>query len=155
MTPPPLDRWIDAVLLLWMSLVQGVATTLGMWLRVGTRDWHTQSDVSALPQAKSDIHIKKDDTTHGVILGPVPRISVGPSKGLAADPLETHNQDSRHKAEKDSAGVAPMRANPIPVIPDARAACEPEPRGDKHIRDTQLLGSRSRVPRVGNDTAGV
>jgi hypothetical protein len=58
--PPPLDRWIDAVLLLWVRLVQGVATTLGMWRRVEQRDWHTQSDVSALPQAKSDIQLRND-----------------------------------------------------------------------------------------------
>jgi hypothetical protein len=59
-TPPPLDRWIDAVLMLFVELVQGVATTLGMWRRVEQRDWHTQSDISALPQAKDDIHLRND-----------------------------------------------------------------------------------------------
>jgi hypothetical protein len=61
-TPPPLDRWIDAVLMLFVELVQGVATTLEMWRRIGRRDWHTQSDVSALPQAKSDIQLRNDTT---------------------------------------------------------------------------------------------
>jgi hypothetical protein len=60
--PPPLDRWVDAVLLACVRLVQGVATTLGMWWRIGRRDWHTQSDVSTLPQAKSDIQFQKDTT---------------------------------------------------------------------------------------------
>jgi hypothetical protein len=59
-TPPPLYRWIDAVLMLFVELVHGVATTLGMWRRVEQRDWHTQSGVSALPQAKSDIHLRND-----------------------------------------------------------------------------------------------
>jgi hypothetical protein len=58
--PPPLDRWIDAVLLLCVRLVHGVATTLGMWRRVEQRDWHTQSGSSALPQAKSDIQLRND-----------------------------------------------------------------------------------------------
>jgi hypothetical protein len=51
---------MDAVLLLCMSLVHGVATTLGMWRRVEQRDWHTQSDASALPQAKDDIQLRND-----------------------------------------------------------------------------------------------
>jgi hypothetical protein len=59
-TPPPLHRLMEAVLLLWMSLVHGVATTLGMWRSVEQRDWHTQSDVSALPQAKDDIQLRND-----------------------------------------------------------------------------------------------
>jgi hypothetical protein len=60
--PPPLDRWIDAVLLLWVRLVQGVATTLGMWRKAGARDWHVRSGSTALPQAKSDIQLQKDTT---------------------------------------------------------------------------------------------
>jgi hypothetical protein len=81
-TPPPLQHWLHAVLMLFVELVHGVATTLGMWRRIGRRDWHTQSGVSALPQAKSDIHLKKEaNTTHGVILGPVPRISVARFRG--------------------------------------------------------------------------
>jgi hypothetical protein len=59
-TPPPLDRWIDAVLMLFAELVQGVATTLGMWRRIGRRDWHTQSGSPTLPQAKSDIQLRND-----------------------------------------------------------------------------------------------
>jgi hypothetical protein len=113
-TPPPLQRWLNAVLMLFIELVHGVATTLGMWRRVGTRDWHTQSDASALPQAKSDIHLTKDNSTHGVILGLVPRISVGPSRGLSIDPLETTNRDSRHRAENDTALVAATRTEAFP-----------------------------------------
>ena len=113
-TPPPLDRWIEAVLLLCVRLVHGVVTTLGMWWRVGRRDWHTSSDGSALPQAKSDNHLQKDTSTHGVILGLVPRISVGTSRGLSIDPLETHNRDSRDKPENDTAVVAATRTEALP-----------------------------------------
>jgi hypothetical protein len=109
-TPPPLDRWIDAVLMLFVSLVQGAVTTLQMWLKIRPRDWHTQSETSALPRATSGMSSQGPNTTHGVILGLVPRISVGIPRGLAVIPHETHNRDSRHKAENDTAPVAATRS---------------------------------------------
>jgi hypothetical protein len=112
--PPPLHRWMHAVLLLCVRLVHGVATTLGMWRKAGARDWHTRSRCTALPQAKSDIHLKEANTTHGVILGLVPRISVGTSRGLSTIPLETKNRDSRHKAENDTVVVAATRTRTPP-----------------------------------------
>jgi hypothetical protein len=83
--PPPLDRWIDAVLLLWVRLVQGVATTLGMWRRVEPRDWHTQSDISALPQAKSDIQLRNDTAVVAAAHAnaPPPNGGGAPSAGFA------------------------------------------------------------------------
>jgi hypothetical protein len=104
--PPPLDHWIDAVLLLCVRLVHGVATTLGMIFKRTRRDWHTADAGEDLPQAKSDIHLKESNSTHGVILGLVPRISVGTPRGLSVAPLEIRNQDSRHKAENDTVVVA-------------------------------------------------
>ena len=89
---------MDAVLMLLVSLVQGVRTTLGMWLKIRPRDWHAQSGPSALPQAKSGIHLQESHHPHGVILALVPRISVGPSRGLSIDPLET--APSRMEADK-------------------------------------------------------
>jgi hypothetical protein len=59
-TPPPLDRWIDAVLMLFAELVQGVATTLGMIFNRTRRDWHTADAREDLPQAKSDIQLRDD-----------------------------------------------------------------------------------------------
>jgi hypothetical protein len=105
-TPPPLQHWLHAVLMLFVELVQGVATTLGMIFNRNHRDWHTADACEDLPQAKSDIQLRKDHTTHGVILGLVPRISVGSARGLSTIPLETHNRDSRHKPENDSCDVA-------------------------------------------------
>ena len=51
---------MQAVLLLCVSLVQGVVATLGMWRSVGKRDWHTQSGSPTLPQAKDDIQLGND-----------------------------------------------------------------------------------------------
>jgi hypothetical protein len=59
-TPPPLQHWLHAVLMLFVELVHGVATTLGMWRRIGRRDWHTQSGSPTLPQAKYDIQLRDD-----------------------------------------------------------------------------------------------
>jgi hypothetical protein len=86
---------LNAVLLLCASLVHRVRATFGMWLSGRQRDWHTLSAASALPQTKPDIHLQKDDATHGVILGLVPGISVGPTQGLAKIPREIINRDSR------------------------------------------------------------
>ena len=94
-TPPPLQHWLNAVLLLCVSLVQGVAMTLGMIFNRIHRDWHTTDAYAGLPQAKSGIQLQEPTHTHGVIPGPVPGISAGPSRGLSNDPLETDNQDSR------------------------------------------------------------
>jgi hypothetical protein len=68
-TPPPLQHWLHAVLVLFVELVQGVATTLGMRRRIGRRDWHTQSDVSALPQAKDDTQLR--ETNPAATSGPI------------------------------------------------------------------------------------
>lgn len=73
---------MDAVLMLFVSLAQGVRTTLGIWRRIGKRDWHMQSDTSALPQATSGIPSQEPNTTRGYILGRLPGISAGAPKGL-------------------------------------------------------------------------
>jgi len=100
---------LGAVLMLCVRLVQGVATTLGMIFKRRSRDWHTEDAHKVLPQATSGISSQGPNSTHGVIFGPVPRISVCPTRGLAVDPLETLNQVPRHNAERDSVDVAPGR----------------------------------------------
>ncbi len=127
--PPPLDRWIDAVLMLFAELVQGVATTLRMWLRIRRRDWHTQSDTSALPQAKSGIQFQETNHIHGVVLGLASRISVGSARGLNIDPREAINQDSRVKPDNDSATVAATRTSPPPPNGGGAARAEPATSG--------------------------
>ena len=46
--------------MLFVSLVQGVATTFGMRFNRQTRDWHTDATREALPQTKPDIHIEEE-----------------------------------------------------------------------------------------------
>ena len=95
-TPPPLDRWIDAVLMLFVSLVQGVATTFGMGRWIRARDWHTHSDSSALPQTKPDIHIK--EATHSIESGSgmAQASPLEHAKGQANTPSEAHTRESRN-----------------------------------------------------------
>jgi hypothetical protein len=145
-TPPPLDRWIEAVLMRCMSLVQGAATTLGMWLSIRRRDWHTQSETSALPQATPGTDLQERTYTHGVILGLVPRISVGPTRGLAVDPHETDNRDYRHKAENDSVDAAPyrMEADKVRVPGEGRGPV---------LRAAQTTTHRSALTRAGQTPA--
>ena len=170
MTPPPLDRWIEAVLMLLVSLAQGVAATFGMRRCGGERDWHTRSDATVLPQTKPGSRLETTTPNHAVILGLVPRIPVGSTRGQANAPLETPNRDSRHKAENDTVGVEALeqeagllarvpreggdpvsaqRALPTstrtPVLPaEARQREELEPRGHTHLRQPPLAsGSRA------------
>ena len=95
-TPPPLDRWIDAVLMLFVSLVQGVATTFGMRFNRQPRDWHTGEAREALPQTKPDIHIK-EATPSTESRAALRRTSlVANPKGLANAPSEARTRKSRN-----------------------------------------------------------
>jgi hypothetical protein len=61
--PPPLQHWLNAVLLLCVRLVHGVAATLGMIFKRNDRDWHTADACEDLPRAKYDIQLKKESNT--------------------------------------------------------------------------------------------
>ena len=168
-TPPPLDRWIDAVLMLFASLVQGVVATFGMRRWIGQRDWHAQSGSSALPQTKPDIQ-SQDPTTPTESCSALCRASLlANPRGLANTPLETLNRDSRDKPENDpvdaealeagkarvpGAGRDPAGAQralptrtPTPVIPaEARHREELEPRSHAHKHQhVRPLASGSRL----------
>ena len=150
-TPPPLHRWMEAVLLLCVSLVQGVATTFGMRFNRRTRDWHMDQTDEALPQTTSDIHLQKDDTSNGVILGPVPRISVRPTRGLANTPHEASNQDARHKPEHDVPNAA-TRTSPPPPNGGGAARTPVATRairwGTARTQRTDSRGRRQTVPHL-------
>ena len=111
--PPLIQLWLEAVLCAFVSLVQGARTTLGMIFKCNHRDWHTADAHEDLPQATSGIQLQDNNPTHGVILGLVPRISVGTPRGLSIDPREAINQDSRVKPENDSVDVAPTQATSV------------------------------------------
>ena len=123
--PPLIQLLLEAVLCVFVSLVQGAATTLGMIFKRTSRDWHTAIAHEDLPQATSGIQFQDNNHTHGVILGLVPRIPVGTPWGLSIDPHEAINQDARHKAERDSADVAATRTSAPP--PNGGGAPRTEP----------------------------
>ncbi len=164
--PPLIQLWLEAVLCAFVSLVQGARTTLGMIFKCNHRDWHTADAHEDLPQATSGIQLQDNNPTHGVILGLVPRISVGTPRGLSIDPREAINQDSRVKPENNSVDVAPSRFTP--VIPGEGATCLPKPEGRREKRrrpGTQgrqaqastraAPGFRLALTRVRNDTVHV
>jgi len=117
-TPPPLDRWIDVVLMLCVSLAQGVATTLGRILSRTSRDWHTAAAHEDLPQARSGNQSQGARTANGIILRLVPSPPLGASRGARIDPFEIQT----HR----------------PVIPDARAATGFSPALKRVGNDTDL-----------------
>ena len=95
-TPQPLDRWIDAVLMLFVSLVQGVATTFGMRFNRQPRDWHTDTTREALPQTKPDIHIEEEDLLPQSRAALCRTSLLDHPKGQANAPSESHNGKSRN-----------------------------------------------------------
>jgi len=95
-TPPPLDRWIDAVLMLFVSLVQGVATTFGMRFNRQPCDWHTDTTREALPQTKPDIHIEEEDLLPQSRAALCRTSLLDHPKGQANAPSESHNGKSRN-----------------------------------------------------------
>src|SRR5690242_6927245 len=61
-TPPPLHRWMEAVLLLCASLVQGAVSTLGMIRTCFSHDWHVSEASVVLPQATNGIYLKEQSS---------------------------------------------------------------------------------------------
>ena len=104
-SPSPLQHWLNATLCVLAELVHSVAAMLGMRNRRQARECDTIQMPEALPQATHDTQLQEANSTHGVILGPVPRISVGPTRGLAIIPREAINQDARHKSGHDTVDV--------------------------------------------------
>lgn len=62
-SPPIIQLFLEAVLRVFVSLVQGARTTLQMWWRKGQRDWDRRSETSALPMATSGIHLQERNHT--------------------------------------------------------------------------------------------
>ena len=59
-TPPPLHRWMHAVLMLFAELVSHAVSTLQMVLVRRTRECHTQAAPEVLPRATSGLHQETD-----------------------------------------------------------------------------------------------
>jgi hypothetical protein len=143
-TPPPLDRWIDAVLMLFVSLVQGLATTFGMGTWIRARDWHTHSDSSALPQTKPDIHIKEEDLLpqSRTALRQAPLLDH--AKGQAIAPSEDHTRKSRNF------GTEPLEACEARVPGKGRGPAS-TPRALLQCTVIAVIPSGARPARIRND----
>jgi hypothetical protein len=97
---------LGAVLMLRVSLVQGARTTLGMICNRSLRDWRTVTASEVLPQARSGKQSQESNTTHGVILGLVPTISVGPRPRMTSLMLRhPPNGSDLLRTRVDSPGV--------------------------------------------------
>ncbi len=115
---PLIQPLLEAVLCVVMSLVQGVVATFGMRRWIGQRDWHAQSGTQALPQTKPDIQ-SQDPTTPTESLSALCRESLlANPRGLANDPLETLNRDSRDRPENDTVDVEALEAGKARVPGD-------------------------------------
>jgi len=123
---PLIQPLLEAVLCVVMSLVQGVAATFGMRRWIGQRDWHAQSGTQALPQTKPDIQ-SQDPTTPTESRSALCRESLlEHPKGLASDPLETLNRDSRDalRLPENDTGEVEAPAGALEACPLARAPGE-------------------------------
>ena len=118
-TPPPLHRWMHAVLMLVVCLVQGVGATFRMRFNRRPHDWHMGAAQEALPQTKPDIHLKDPATPTESCSGLSRASLLANPKGLANDPLETRNQDSRDKPENDPVDTEALEAGPLARVPGA------------------------------------
>ena len=142
---------LTALLCVIAELVRSVAVMLGMRNRRQVRVCDTIQMPEALPQATHDTH-QEANSTHGVILGLVPRISVGPTQGLANTPREAINQDARHKAEHDTVDVAQAADAGPPGSRPARAATQ-RPLCAPHAPPAHLPGRSPAVPHPGTTPA--
>jgi len=140
--PPPIQLSLEAVLCVFVSLLQGARTTLRMPFNRSHRDWDRESAHEDRPQATSGNHLPESSPSHRVILGLVPRIPVGPSRGHGIDPLETHNRDFWRNAENDPVDVARSRMEADLLVRVPRAG------GGPVLREAQTRAHRSALTRA-------
>ena len=137
-SPPPLHRLMEAVLLLCVSLVQGVRSTLRMIIAYVHRDWHTTDASEALPQETSG------NLKTGTALFP-PSVR---STGGGGSP--------RLRGETEGAATSARSSSPsfrsLSFRAKAHRAEDPELRSYTSQRHTQLLDSGSRASRVSGMT---
>ena len=87
-TPPPLHRWMHAVLMLFAELVSHAVSTLQMVLVRRTRECHTQAAPEDLPRATSGLHQEADQAA-----------STGLSTGSGLQPASPAKARVRNGAE--------------------------------------------------------
>jgi hypothetical protein len=112
-TPPLIQLLLEAALCAFVSLVQGVAATLGMIFNRTHRDWHTTAVYEGLPQAKSDIQTREttpaENTGHPTALMVSSMRSVRPSNHERVLTLLQHQQSAvRTKAQSQTTALSPL-----------------------------------------------
>ena len=83
--PPLIQLLLEAALCVFVSLVQGAATTLKMIFTRRVRDWHTAPAHEDLPQATSGIHDRELSQTSAHMRCSPPPLAKGRSDLRHAD----------------------------------------------------------------------
>ena len=95
---------LGAVLMLCVSVVQGVRTTLGMIFNCSLRDWRTVATREVLPQATSEMLIKEPTATTEAF------------SALCRESLLAHRGDSAWISSKQATGVLGTNPRMTPVM---------------------------------------
>ena len=154
-TPPPLHRLMEAVLLLCVSLVQGAVSTLRMIFSKRSRDWHTTTQAEPLPQATNRIHaptpILRDDCSA------IPQDEVGGRSTESRSPhkritIEALMVSSAHRAPVEPRGRAhsPLhRKRPLGRVPREGGVQTPR---NARTRSKSALTRAAQTPAFAGDT---
>ncbi len=159
---------LAAALFAFVLIASNVAAMFGMRFNRQPRDWHTQRAQEALPLTRPDTHLKEQSfparRQHAQPSHPLRLVATrrsasptcfasggGKHRRLLPPPVATRLGGGGMRALARMTEGVPRSAT---VIPDARKACEPEPRGYAHHMRPRLLGSRSRYRAPGMTIMG-
>ena len=116
-TPPPLYRLIDAVLMLFAELVSHAASTLQMAFVRRTRECHTQAAPEVLPRATSGLHQETDisqPSFSGKREARIPGFPVVSTQGTETYSRCALNRDAWDKPKHDSPSIESARTKSPP-----------------------------------------
>ena len=106
-TPPPLQLWLHAVLMLFAELVSRAVSTLQMVCVRRTRECHTKAAPADLPRATTGISIKEADRAE----------PTGLSTGSVAHafPAKAGIQPARSARSQQSAALSPLMSTNVGI----------------------------------------
>ncbi len=150
-TPPPIQLLLEVALCPFVSLMQGVASTLQLIFNRSTGDWQTHDAKAELPRETSDISHEGTTARFPPSVQSAGGVRLDPSSG----PIRKANAEMTAKAgssrlcdETEGAVIASYSMS-LSCRAKARRAVDPEPSGgtrDNH--HTQTLASGSRAVRT-------
>ena len=114
--PPLIPLLLEAVACAFVCLVETVRATFGMRFRHQPRDWHMVEMREALPQTKPGTHLKEITPPTESLSGLSRASLLDNPKGLANDPVEALNRESRDKPENDLIGVPMCVLMIVPAV---------------------------------------